>query len=59
MHIYYRAGIYYSEICKNCYKIVGKIKIFFKKKDWDDIVVNVVQRERSNIKHYTLAFSNI
>ena len=26
MHIYYRAGIYYSEICKNYFKIVDKKK---------------------------------
>ena len=30
IQIFYRAGIYYSEICKNCFKIVGEKKNFFK-----------------------------
>ena len=59
IYIYYRAGIYYSETCKNCFKIVGKIKIKKKKKDWDDMAVDVDQRERSDIKRYASAFSNI
>ena len=44
---------------KNCFKIVGQIKIKKKKKDWDDMAAVVAQRERSNIKRYASAFSNI
>ena len=30
IQIFYRAGIYYSEICKNCFKIVGEKKKILK-----------------------------
>ena len=43
---------------KNCFKIVGQIKIK-KKKDWDYMAAVVAQRERSDIKRYASAFSNI
>ena len=35
---------YYSEICKNYFQIVGKIK-----KKWNDMDNDVAQREHSNI----------
>ena len=46
---------YYSEICKNYFKIVERKK----KKDWNDMAVDVVQCECSNIERYASAFSNI
>ena len=49
MQIYY----YYSKICKNYFKIEEK------KKDWNDMAVDVVQCECSNIECYASAFSNI
>ena len=45
---------YYSEICKNYFKIVKK-----KKKDWNDMASNVAQYEYSNIECYASTFSNI
>ena len=52
--------IYRVENCKNHFKIVGQI-IFKKrkKKKKNDVAVDVVQRESSNIKRYAAAFSNI
>ena len=44
---------------KTCFKIVGKIKIKKKKKDWDDMAIDVAQRECNDIKRYASAFSNI
>ena len=58
IQIYYRVGIFYSKICKNFFKIVGKINLK-KKKNWDDIAADMAQRERSDIKCYVSAFSNI
>ena len=45
---------YYSEICKNYFKILGGGG-----KDWNDMTVDMTQRECSNIKHYASASSNI
>ena len=45
---------YYSEICKNYFKIVER-----KKKDWNDMAADMVQCECSNIERYASTFSNI
>ena len=45
---------YNSEICKNHCQIVGP-----KKKNWNDMVADVVQLEHSSIKRYASTFSNI
>ena len=45
---------YNSKICENHCQIVGP-----KKKNWNDMVADVVQLEHSSIKRYTSAFSNI
>ena len=53
-----RGEIYFIilKLIKSIFKLLGKYK---KKYYGDDMAINVVQCERSNIKYYSSIFSNI